>query len=46
MVVLNHCYEVETVGRKIVVVVADMMIVVVVFDQMVDMANDEDYDKK
>ena len=46
MVVLDHCYEVETVGIRIVVVVVGMMTVVVVFDQMVDMADGEDYDKK
>ena len=45
MVVLNHCYGVETDGKKIVVVVVDMMIVVVVFGQMVDMADGEDYDR-
>ena len=32
-----HCYEVERVDTRIVVVVAGMMAVVVVFDQMVDM---------
>ena len=46
VVVLDHCYGVETDGRKIVVVVVDMMIVFVVFDQMVDMADGEHYNKK
>ena len=46
MVVSAHCYEVETVGMRIVVVVVGMMTVVVVFAQMVDMADGEDCDKK
>ena len=45
MVVLNYCYGVETDGRKIVVVVVDMMIVVIVFGQIVDMADGEDYNR-
>ena len=46
MVVLNHYYGVEMDDRKIVVVVVDMMVVFVVFGQVVDMADGEDYDKK
>ena len=44
MVVSVHCYEVETVGMRIVVVVVGMTTVVVVFGQMADKAYDEDYD--
>ena len=36
---------VETDGKKIVVVVVDMMAVVVVCDQMIDMADGEDYNR-
>ena len=45
VVVLDYCCVVETDGKKIVVVVVDMMTVVVVFGQMVDMADGEDYDR-
>ena len=45
VVVLDHCCVVETDGKRIVVVVVDMMTVVVVFGQMVDMADSEDYNR-
>ena len=45
VVVLDHYCVVETDSKKIVVVVVDMMTVVVVFGQMVDMADSEDYNR-
>ena len=45
VVVLDHCCVVKTDGERIVVVVVDMMTVVVVFGQMVDMADGEDYNR-
>ena len=45
VVVSCHYCVVETDGKKIIVVVADLMAVVVAFGQMIDIADSEDYDR-
>ena len=45
MVVSCYYCVVETDGKKIAVVVAGMMVVVVAFGQLIDVVDDEDYNR-